>query len=228
MSPVAIVLGAGMGGRAVAARLAGSHHIVVVDRDEETAARGVSAARDSGGSAESAVVDLTDLAAVERFREDVLARLGRVDLVVHLVGGWKGSATVDADAIEVWRSLEPGIVTTVQTTSVAFREALIATSGRYLMVSSTSAARPTAGNVAYASAKSAAETWVAGLDHSFRASTARAHVLVVMALMDDAMREGQPDKDFSRYTHVADLADAVADLVGQDSAETRVVLAPDA
>jgi NAD(P)-dependent dehydrogenase (short-subunit alcohol dehydrogenase family) len=210
--PVAVVLGAGMGGRAVARALGDEWLVVVVDRDQELAAV---AAGEVGG--ESAVVDLLDLDDTNRFRDDVLARHGSIALVAHLVGGWKGSRTVDVGALEAWDAIAPGVFGTVRTTTVAFRDALMASGGVYVMVSSTAAAKPTAGNVAYATAKAAAETWVHGLAHSFKDSSARAVIVAVKALVDAAMREAQPDQAFPGYTDTVDLAAAIHGIVVGDT-----------
>lgn len=210
--PVAVILGAGMGGRAAALSLGADHLVIVVDRREDLAQ--AAAAPVSG---EAAVVDLLDVDDVIRFRDDVLARHGRIDAVVHLVGGWQGSKTVDLGALEAWDSIAPGVFVTVRTTTVAFRDALIAASGCYVIVSSTAAAKPTAGNVAYATAKAAAETWVGGLAHSFKDTSARAVVVAVKALVDAAMREAQPDQVFAGYTDTVDLAAAIHGIVGGDA-----------
>ena len=210
--PVAIVLGAGMGGRAAALALGADHLVIVVDRREDLAQR--AAAPVSG---EAAVVDLLDVDDVIRFRDDVIARHGRIDAVIHLVGGWQGSKTVDLGALEAWDSIAPGVFVTVRTTTVAFRDALIASGGCYVIVSSTAAAKPTAGNVAYATAKAAAETWVGGLAHSFKDTSARAVVVAVKALVDAAMRESQPGHAFPGYTDTVDLAAAIHGIVGGDT-----------
>lgn len=210
--PVAIVLGAGMGGRAVAKALGATHLVIVVDRREDLAR----AAADAVGG-EAAVVDLLDVDDLARFRDDVIARHGRIDAVVHLVGGWQGSTTVDLAALNAWDSIAPGVFGTVRTTTVAFRDALIDAGGCYVMVSSTSATKPTAGNVAYATAKAAAETWVGGLANSFKDTPARAVIVAVMALVDDAMRAADPDKAFKGYTDTSDLAAAIRGIVGGDA-----------
>ena len=210
--PVAVILGAGMAGRAAARSLGADHLVIVVDRREDLAQ--AAAASVSG---EAAVVDLLDVDDVIRFRDDVLSRHGRIDAVVHLVGGWQGSKTVDLAALEAWDSIAPGVFVTVRTTTVAFRDVLIASGGCYVIVSSTAATKPTAGNVAYATAKAAAETWVGGLAHSFKDTSARAVIVAVKALVDAAMREAQPDQAFTGYTDTADLAAVIHGIVGGDA-----------
>ena len=212
--PVAVILGAGIGGSAVATKLATTCHVVVVDRDPALAQGVATTVERAGGSAEWASVDLLDLPAITAFRDDLLARLGRVDAVIHLVGGWQGSPTVDAAALSAWDAIAPGVFGTVQSTSVAFRETLMAApAGCYAMVSSTATAKPTAGNAAYATAKAAAETWVRALADSFKDSPARAVIVAVKALVSQAQREQNPDKAYPGYTDTGDLAAAIAGIL---------------
>ena len=216
--PVVVLLGAGLGGRGVARALTGAAHLVIVDRSEELAKAACESVLAAGGSAEAHSVDLSDLAAVEELRDDVLAREGRVDAVVHLVGGWRGSRTVDVDSIRHWDELLPGIVTSVQTTSVVFRTALLAAPhGRYFMVTSTAVRTPKAGAAAYSSLKSAAENWVRTLGAAFEGTSARACILAVMALVDQSMRESNPDRSYSGYTDTDVLGRAVRELLADDS-----------
>ena len=216
--PVVVVLGAGMGGRGVVAALAGKAHLVIVDRTMELAQTAANRAQTVGGSAEALVVNLTDLAAVESLCGDLLARHGRVDAVIHMVGGWRGSTTVDAASIDQWNDLVPGNVTTVQTTTVAFRDALTAApKGRYVMITSTAAAKPTKGNAAYASSKAAAETWVKALGNAFADTSARACIVAVMALVDQATRDANPDRNYARFTDTDALGVAIADVLEDES-----------
>ena len=212
--PLVVLLGAGMGGRGVATALASSAHIMVVDRDVDFASKAADLVTAAGGSAEATAVDLTDLAAVTDFRDQLLAQHGRVDAVVHLVGGWAGTDTMTPESIDQWNSLLPGVMTTVQTTSVAFRDCLMsAPHGRYCMVTSTSARNPKGGTAAYTSLKAAAETWVAALGDSFAGSPARSCILAVLALVDDGMRAAKPDQDYSNYTDTKDLGAAVREIL---------------
>lgn len=217
-TPVVLILGAGHGGQGVAGALAGRVHLAIVDRDAALARSAADAVVAKGGSAQADVIDLTDLAAVEAYRDALVAAHGGVDAVIHLVGGWRGSSTVDAKAIDNFNALLPGVVTTVQTTSVAFRESLMASpQGCYVMVTSTAVAHPTAGNAGYVAAKAAAQTWVTALGDSFRGTPARAVVMAVKALVDPATRAANPDKDYSGFTGTDELGAAVARVLTDTS-----------
>ena len=212
---VIAIAGAGGGaGPAVARRLADAGaRVAVADADRAKAARVAHDVASAGGQAESAQVDLLDLDATRAWADDLVTRHGRVDGLVHLVGGWRGGTRlVEADLGE-WDALEPPLVRTVQRTSQAFHDALLASpSGRFVLVSSVEAARPTQTNASYAAAKAAAETWTLALSDAFSGSSAAAAIIVVKALLTPAMRERRPDATFAGFTDVADLAERIAEL----------------
>ncbi len=210
---VAVVAGAGAGGRATAVALsARDFHVVVLDNRAEAAADVVRAVADAGGTAEGHGIDLLDVDAVTALRSDLIGRLGRVDVLVHLVGGWRGSTGVDVEAVQNWAALHPPIVGTLAVlTAVLGDDVAAVENGRAFMVTSTAAQRPTAGNAAYAAAKSAAEAWMAALAHGWRDTQAASVVVAVKALLTDAMREAEPERTFPGYTHVDELARAIAD-----------------
>ena len=181
---------------------------------------------------DDAILALCREAGVLCFRghaDDLLDRHGRIDAVVHLVGGWQGSKTVDRKAAEQFAALEPGIFGTLRIASAVFREALIAApSGRFFILSSVQAQSPSAGNAAYASIKAATETWTKALGASFADTPARAVILAVNALVNDEMRARNPDKAFTTFTDTSVVGATVADLMADPAVENgaRFVLVP--
>jgi NAD(P)-dependent dehydrogenase (short-subunit alcohol dehydrogenase family) len=235
MSPldqaVVAIAGAGGGaGPALAGRMAAAGAtVVLVDAVADRAEAVAEQVRSAGGRAEAGVVDLLDDEATRAWSSTLLARYGRVDGLVHLVGGWQGgSPLTDPVVLAQWDALEGPLVRTVQRTAAAFRDALAASpSGRFVLVSSAEATRPTQKNAAYAAAKAAAEAWTLALAHSFTGTAAAATVVVVKALLTPAMRQAKPDAAFAGYTPVADLAESIAGLWDAPAAEvngTRVWL----
>jgi NAD(P)-dependent dehydrogenase (short-subunit alcohol dehydrogenase family) len=213
VNPVALVAGAGGAGAAVAVRLAAAGFDIVVLDSRAEAAESVAADVVSGGGAATAHgIDLLDVDAVVTLREAVLERSGRVDALVHLVGGWRGTKTLELASVENWNALHPPIVGTLATLTAVFGPDVKASPvGRVFMVTSTAAATPTAGNIAYASAKAAAEAWMTGVAHYLRDTDAASVIVAVKALLTDAMiANAEPGKEWPGYTHVRDLAEAIA------------------
>lgn len=230
---VVVVAGAGggAGGAVVRALTAAGATVIGVDTTVENAERGTALAV-GPGRAVPAAVDLLDPEATKAFAEGVLKEHGRVDGVIHLVGGWRGSKSFGETRLEDWDLLHDLLIKTLQHTSLAFHEALDAAGdGRFVLISATAAGAPTAGNAAYGAAKAAAEAWTLALADGFKKAgdNAAAVVLVVKALLTDAMREAKPEGKFPGYTHVDDLAAEIVKLFTQPAADvngTRVRLAP--
>ena len=176
-------------------------------------------ASELGVDADTAAVDLLDAAAARGWAEGVVERLGRVDALVHLVGGWRGGAPIDEAPLEDWNVLETLLVRTLQRATQAFAPALLDSSrGRFVVVSSGQAQAPTSKNAAYAAAKAAADAWTLALADRFRGTGATANLVVVGSILTPEMREESPDKDFSTFTPAEEIADAIAYLCSDASA----------
>ncbi len=218
---IAVAGAGGPAGRAVLQRLArAGSHVIAADADPERLAQAVDAARYDAGGADitGEVVDLLDLDGTREWAGRIEKAHGRVDGLVHLVGGWRGSATFTETDLADWDLLHDLLVRTVQRTTLAFHDGLLRSpGGRYVLISAAGASAPTAGNAAYAAAKAAAEAWTLAMGDSFRKlggenPTAAATVLVIKALVHDEMRAQRPNAKFAGFTDVRDLADAIADV----------------
>jgi NAD(P)-dependent dehydrogenase (short-subunit alcohol dehydrogenase family) len=159
------------------------------------------------GIASAHAADLLDPDAVRR----LAGELGDVDVVVHLVGGWRGNGPIAEVGDDEWAALEGPLFGTVLNATRAFAPALARSPhGRFLLVSSQQAQAPTATNAVYATAKAAAEAWTLALADEFRAgeSAATANILVVKAIVTDAMRAAKPEGRFPGFTSADALAQA--------------------
>ena len=179
----------------------------------------VELAKSVGIEADTAAVDLLAAADAEAWANGIADRQGRVDGLVHLVGGWRGGTPIEDAPPEDWDFLQGLLVRTVQYATQAFARHLIETGhGRFVIVSSSQGQTPTHTNAAYAAAKAAAEAWTLALAHRFRGTGATANVIVVRSILTPEMREESPDKDFSTFTPAEEIAEAVAYLCSDAAA----------
>ncbi|MEV6652481.1 SDR family NAD(P)-dependent oxidoreductase [Streptomyces sp. NPDC051219] len=236
---VAVAGAAGPAGRAALLRLAEAGATVVAsDADAARLAEAVDAARYAHGGATVVgdTVDLLDLGATREWATRTEKEFGRIDGLVHLVGGWRGSATFAETDLADWELLEKLLIKTVQHTSLAFHDGLLRSDrGRYLLISAAGASKPTAGNAAYAASKAAAEAWTLALADAFRKAGGEegprtaAAILIVKALVHDAMRAERPNAKFAGFTDVTELAEAIAgvwDRPAQEVNGSRLWLTP--
>ena len=221
---VLVVAGAaGSAGPPLVERLAGAGATVVAagsNRERIDALVADITTRVPWGRVEGAVVDLLDELATREWATAVEREHGRVDGLVHLVGGWRGgTGIVDADLAD-WDWLNDRLVRTLQHTSRAFHDAIKASPrGRVVLISTVQASAPSATNASYAAAKAAAETWTLAVADSFKDSGAAAVILQITALLTPAMRVAKPDSTFAGYTPVDQLADTIHDLWMRPAAE---------
>jgi NAD(P)-dependent dehydrogenase (short-subunit alcohol dehydrogenase family) len=158
-------------------------------------------------------VDLLDEEETGGWCAALLERFGRVDALVHLVGGWRGGQPLHEEPLEDWALLHDLLIRTVQHTTRAFHDALLASEhGRFALVSAKQAQAPSNSNAAYASAKAAAEAWTLALADGFRGTAATANIVVVDAILTPQMRAENPSEDFPTFTPAEDIADAIAFL----------------
>ncbi|MEU8845089.1 MULTISPECIES: SDR family NAD(P)-dependent oxidoreductase [unclassified Streptomyces] len=228
---IAVAGAGGPAGQAALLRLAEAGATVIgSDNDPERLAEAVDAASYAHGGATVVgdTVDLLDREATRAWADRIEKDFGRVDGLVHLVGGWRGSETFIKTSLDDWDFLELLLIRTVQHTSLAFFEGLQRSElGRYVLISAAGASKPSAGNASYAAAKAAAEAWTLALADAFRKAggpegpTSAAAILVVKALVHDAMRADRPNAKFAGFTDVKDLADAVVGVWDKPAAEVN-------
>ena len=143
--------------------LAAGARVIIVGTDDSRLA---DAAADAPGALTERC-DLTDPDAVTALRARVHDAHGRVDGILHLVGGWRGGGGLagqsDDDFAFLLRSF-----TALRNVSRTFDDDLqTSDAGRLAIVSSTAVARPLAGGANYAAVKAASEAWTRAVAHGY-------------------------------------------------------------
>lgn len=139
------------------ALIAAGARVIATGRSGERLA----ALRDAGAQTE--VADATSFAAMA----SLVARLGEIDAVIPLVGGWRGGGGLAGQSDDDFDALLPALQA-VRATSRAFDAAIRASdAGRFAIVSSTVVARPLAGGANYAAVKAASEAWTRGVAQGY-------------------------------------------------------------
>ena len=208
------IAGVGGGlGPLVAARLAAAGATVAgTDRDQGVL-DSVAAQLGIGERWDGRPVDLLDEGATREWCAALVERFGRVDGLIHLVGGWRGGEPLHEAPLADWELLHDLLVRTVQHTTRAFHDQIAASShGRFVLVSAKQAQAPSNTNAAYAAAKAAAEAWTLAFADGFEPGGATANIVVIDALLTPRMREEGPGKEFPTFTPAEQVAEAIAFL----------------
>lgn len=161
--------------------------------------------------------DLLDEEATRAWCDALVERFGRVDGLVHLVGGWRGGRPLHEAPLSDWDLLHDLLVRTVQHTTRAFHDQLLANGGRFVLVSAKQAQNPSNASAAYAAAKAAAEAWTLALADGFEPGGATANIIVVEAILTPRMREEEPGAEHPTFTPAEDVAAAIAYLCSDEA-----------
>lgn len=199
---VAIVTGASRGiGRAIALRLASTGMRVVCVARGENAAETAAMIQALGQQAEAHGVDVTDADAVERLVADVLARHGRIDVLVSNAG-----ITRDQLMLRMKRADWDAVLSTNLTASFTWCQAVLKPmirqrAGRIIAISSVVGQMGNAGQANYAASKAG----LIGFCKSLAREVASRHVTV------NVVAPGLVETDMTR----AITETAKADWAGQ-------------
>lgn len=162
---VAVVPGGGGAiGSAIALGLAGAGaEVALTGRTKESLDRAVGSIEDAGGKAISIAGDSTDPDDVSRVMDEVVAELGRVDIIVNAIGGGAGDVLFDAQEYpgDAWDwIMELNIRSTLLPTQAAVRRMVTqGDGGRVLNISSVRGQLGIdAGYSAYVAAKGAIDS----------------------------------------------------------------------
>lgn len=151
---IALVTGASRGiGRAVALRLADQGATVVAAARGDHAAGTVAAIAATGRRAETAGVDVTDTAALERLPASIVERHGRIDIIVSNAGIARDQLLVRMKRDDWDTVIATNLTATFTLAQAAMRPMLRQRAGRVIAISSVVGQMGNAGQVNYAASK---------------------------------------------------------------------------
>jgi NAD(P)-dependent dehydrogenase (short-subunit alcohol dehydrogenase family) len=134
--------------------------------------------------------DLRNADAVHSAAEAVIAKIGRVDGLIHLVGGWAGGRTIAETPVSDFESM---LGQHAWTTFNLFKEfgPLLAKNkwGRVIVVSAPTAVTPSGKTSAYTAAKAAQENLVLNLAVELKESNVTANIIQVKSI--DVIGDGK-------------------------------------
>lgn len=165
--------------------------------------------------------DLTDESDVRDLGARVLDGAGRVDGILHLVGGWRSGGGLAGQSEDDYRFLERSF-TALRHVSRRFDDDLRASdAGRLAVVSSPAVARPLAGGANYAAVKAASEAWAGAVAQGFAkaARDAGAPLRAASVIFRVTALEGREDRLAASFVDLwaadaAEINDTIVDLTG--------------
>ncbi len=224
---VALVTGASRGiGRAIALNLAKQGAVVIAAARGDNAAHTVAAIIEAGGRAEAVSVDVTDSAALAALPAAIVAKHGRLDILISNAGITRDQLLMrmkreDWDAV-----IATNLTATFTLTQAAMRPMLKQRGGRIIAVSSVVGQMGNAGQTNYAASKAGLIGFVKALAREVASRGITANV-IAPGMIDTDMTRAISDKsqvDWStqiplgRLGTVDDIASAACFLAADEAA----------
>jgi NAD(P)-dependent dehydrogenase (short-subunit alcohol dehydrogenase family) len=154
--------------------------------------------------------DLRDPAAAAAAVALAVDRFGRLDVVLHLVGGWVGgTSVVDLDPAELRGMLDQHLWSTLHIAKAAIPGMVERGWGRLIAVSSPFAAEPGPRGASYAVAKSAEEVLLRSLSRELGGTGVTANLVVVRTVDVQHERETAPSPKNASWTTPEEVAGAM-------------------
>jgi len=164
------------------------------------------------------VADLSRTDAAQVVLNAALAKFGRVDLLLHFVGGWMGGKLIPLVSVEELSSMLQQHLWTTFYLAQIFGPHMTANSwGRIVVVSSPSAATPPANGLPYSVGKSAQEALILTLAEELRGTGVTANILRVRTIDTNHERERQPSAKTASWTTPEEIAATILFLCSDEA-----------
>jgi NAD(P)-dependent dehydrogenase (short-subunit alcohol dehydrogenase family) len=166
----------------------------------------------------SAEVDVLDEARLGRFIDTVMARHGRLDILVALVGGFAGGALVETDRATWDRMLTMNVTSAFTACRAVLPGMLAAGYGRVVLTASHAVLPPVAGIFAYTVSKAAVVAFTQALAAETRGRGVTVNAVAPSTMDTPANRAAMPGVDRAGWVPVESVAETIAFLVSEPAA----------
>lgn len=207
---VAIVTGAngGLGVHVVKVLLAEGATVVGI-------ARSIAAGAASDGRYSAVSADLTDPLQARENVARVADQFGKVDILVHVMGGFAGGASVAEMDDATWRKMmDLNLNAAFYVLRAVVPVMRRAGQGRIIAIGSRQAVEPAANVAAYSASKAALVSLVETVALENRDKNIRANVILPGTMDTPANRAAMPKANFEKWVKPAHVAEVVVMLAG--------------
>jgi NAD(P)-dependent dehydrogenase (short-subunit alcohol dehydrogenase family) len=163
-------------------------------------------------------VDFNRTDEIRRGVAKIIEERGQLDVLVHVLGGFAGGATVAETSDELWQQMQD--INLISAFRV-FRECIPhlrkSKAGRLIAVGSLAATQPHANLGAYVISKAALVTLVQTVAVENADAGVTANVVLPGTMDTPGNRKSMPDADFSKWVRTEDVAELVLALADESA-----------
>ena len=155
-------------------------------------------------------VDFTKPAAVRDAIESIVRRFGRLDVLVHVLGGFAGGQTIAETDDSIWEQMRDlNLTSAFYVLRAVIPHLRKSGSGRIVAIGSLTAVEPHAKLGAYVTFKAALTTLVRTVALENNDAGLSANVILPGTMDTPANRKSMPSADYSKWVQPENVADVV-------------------
>jgi len=170
--------------------------------------------------------DLLDPAQATALANDVVARCGRIDALIHVAGGFSGGALHETSDDIFNRMLDLNLRAAFHIFRAVVPHMRQAGRGRIVAIAARAAVDPAAGIAAYAASKAALVSLVRSIAIENRAAGITANAILPGTIDTDANREWGSEKERAKWVSPARIAEVAVFLASDAAAEVNGAAIP--
>lgn len=165
---------------------------------------------DRDGMMDIGGIDLTDAAACAQTIEHIIARHGKIDILVNIAGGFVWETLLDGNIATWSRMATMNLMSAVTITKLALPHLLAQPSARIVNIGAGGAVKAAAGMGAYAASKSGVHRLTEALAEELGSNDITVNAILPSIIDTPVNRADMPDADFSTWVK----PEAIAEVIG--------------
>jgi NAD(P)-dependent dehydrogenase (short-subunit alcohol dehydrogenase family) len=159
--------------------------------------------------------------------DQALQQAGRMDAVLHLMGGFAGGQTVEETGLEIWQQmLDVNLTAAFHVAHAVLPHLKSRGEGRMVFIGSRAGLEPSAGFSAYSVSKAGLVALVKTIALESREYGITANVVLPSTIDTPANRRAMPNADFSRWVSPASIARLLLWLTSPEAGEISGAVIP--
>ena len=171
-------------------------------------------------------VDLDEPAPAQEAIDAIAARLGGLDALVNVAGGFRWETVADGSA-DTWDLMfQVNVKTTLNASKAAIRHLVASDAGRIVNISAGAALKAGAGMGAYSASKASVARLTEALAEELKDQGVTVNAILPSIIDTRQNRADMPDADFGRWVTPVQIGAVIAFLLSEDAQAITGALIP--
>ena len=158
--------------------------------------------------------EISSLASAKTLADAVAQKLGRIDVLIHLIGAFAAGSVADTDDATWSKMLDLNLNTTFHTLRAVLPHMRKAGGGRIIAIGSRLAVEPQPGVAAYEVSKAALVSLIRATALENKDAGINANIILPDTMDTAVNRTAMPKADFSKWVLTGDVAELLVALAG--------------